>query len=108
MNGSYLVPPYKLNIGWFFKTGFAWGRDRVLVYKDQTNVFHLFLVLMTAFGLSFVYALRYTPRLLFDRNYYIENWLIDVFRKFAKRLGGIYTALLESSRAKGRWLKEGE
>lgn len=104
----HLVAPYKLNVGWFFKAGFAWGRDRILVYKDHTNVFYLFLVLLTAFGLSFVNALRYTPKLLFDRNYYIENWLIDVFRKFAKRLGTIYTALLENSRAKDRWLKEGE
>ena len=104
----HLVAPYKLNVGWFFKAGFAWGRDRILAYKDHTHVFYLFLVLLTAFGLSFVYALRYTPKLLFDRNYYIENWLIDVFRKFAKRLGTIYTALLENSRAKDRWLKEGE
>jgi len=102
----HLVAPYKLRVGWFFKAGFAWGRDRILVYKDHTNVFYLFLVLLTAFGLSFVNALRYTPRLLFDRNYYIENWLIDVFRKFAKRLGTVYTAMLENSAAKGQWLKE--
>ncbi|NUO02485.1 MAG: transglutaminase-like cysteine peptidase [Saprospiraceae bacterium] len=78
------------------------------IYKDQTNVFYLLLILLTAFGLSFVDALRCTPKLIFDRNYYIENWLIDVFRKFAKRLGTIYTALLEKSRAKGRWLEENE
>lgn len=97
----HLVAPYKLHVEWFFKAAFAWGRDRILVYKDYTNPFYLFLVLLTALGLSFVYALRYTPQLLFDKNYYIENWLIDVFRKFAKRLGTIYTALMENSRAKG-------
>lgn len=104
----HLVTPHKLQLEWYFKSAFAWGRDKILVYQGSTNVFYLMLVLLTAFGLSFVNALRYTPRLLFDRNYYIENWLIDVFKKFAKRIGTIYTALLENSRAKGRWLKEDE
>ncbi len=103
----HLVAAYKLNVAWFFKASFAWGRDRIIVYKDRTNWAYLLLILLTAFGLSFVSVLYYTPKLWFTKDYYIENWLIDVFRKFAKRIGTIYTALTENSRAKGRWLDEG-
>lgn len=89
----HLVAKYKMNVGWFFKSAFAGGRDRVIAKKVNTSNFGLFLVGLVALGMMFIYLIRFTPRLL-SKNYYIENWMIDVFRKIAKRIGIIYTALM--------------
>lgn len=89
----HLVAKYKMNVGWFFKSAFAGGRDRVIAKKVNTSNLGLFMVGATALGMMLIYLLRYTPRLL-KKDYYIENWMIDVFRKIAKRIGIIYTALM--------------
>ncbi len=90
----HVVAPYKLNVAWFFKSAFAGGRDRVISKKVKTDSFTLFLVALVALGMMFVNLVRYTPRLL-GKNYFIENWMLDVFRKVAKRVGILYTALLD-------------
>ncbi len=89
----HVVARYKLNVGWFFKSAFAGGRDRVISKKVKTDGFSLFLVALVAFGMMMVNLVRYTPKLL-GKGYFIENWMLDVFRKVAKRVGILYTALL--------------
>lgn len=93
----HLVAPYKLDINWFFQSAFALGRDNVDAKGVNTNTFNLLLISLTAFGMMLVHLIIYTPRLL-SKNYYIENWLIDVFKKVAKRVGTLYTALLKMKR----------
>jgi glycosyltransferase involved in cell wall biosynthesis len=90
----HVVAPYKLNVGWFFKSAFAGGRDQVVSGKIKKNNFNLFLIAVVAVGMILVNLIRFTPRLL-SKNYYIENWMLDVFRKVAKRVGMLYTALLD-------------
>ncbi len=89
----HLVPKYKMNVFWFMKAAFAGGRDRVIAQKVKTSNFNLFLIGLTAMGMMIVHLLRYTPKLA-SKNYHIETWMIDVFRKIAKRIGIIYTALM--------------
>lgn len=90
----HLVAKYKMDVGWFFKSAFAGGRDRVIAKKVKTDNFSLFLVALVALGMMLVNLIRYTPMLALTKNYYIENWMIDVFRKLSKRVGILYTALL--------------
>ncbi len=89
----HVVAPYKLNVGWFFRSAFAGGRDRVIAGKVNTSLIGLLGVGWVALGMLTVNLIRYTPRLL-SSNYFIENWMLDVFRKIAKRVGILYTALL--------------
>ncbi len=89
----HLVAPYKLNVSWFFLAAFAGGRDRVIAGKVNTSLMGLIGVGTVAVGMLIVHLVRFTPRLL-SKNYYIENWMLDVFRKIAKRVGILYTALL--------------
>ena len=94
----HLVPPHKLNVDWILKTAFARGRDNIVTKKIQISLFNIFLITLVAMGQVVVYSLLYTPKLL-GKNYFIQNWLIDVFRKVAKRIGTVYTALLMRSKA---------
>ncbi|PPK87996.1 GT2 family glycosyltransferase [Neolewinella xylanilytica] len=89
----HVVIPKKLSVDWFFRSYFAAGRDAVLGGKVKPGFFSLAKELLLAAGVMTKDLLWYTPRLL-GPDYYLENWLIDVFRKVAKRVGTVYTALL--------------
>ncbi|MGB3802381.1 MAG: glycosyltransferase family 2 protein [Lewinella sp.] len=89
----HVVMPQKLSVDWFFRSHFAAGRDAVLGGKVQPGFFSLAKELLLAGVVMTKDFLFYTPRLL-GTDYYVENWLIDVFRKVAKRIGTVYTALL--------------
>jgi glycosyltransferase involved in cell wall biosynthesis len=91
---QHLVAPYKMKVDWFFQSAFALGRDNVDAKNVSSHPMNLLLISLTAFGMLFIHLIIYTPRLL-SKNYYIENWLIDVFKKIAKRVGTVYTALLK-------------
>ncbi|MFN7116094.1 MAG: glycosyltransferase family 2 protein [Saprospiraceae bacterium] len=91
---QHLVAPYKMKVDWFFQSAFALGRDNVDAKKVSLNSLNLLLISLVAFVMMLVHLIIYTPKLL-SKNYYIENWLIDVFKKVAKRVGTVYTALLK-------------
>lgn len=91
---QHLVAPYKMKVDWFFQSAFALGRDNVDAKNVSLNLFNLLLISVVAFIMMLVHLIIYTPKLL-SKNYYIENWLIDVFKKVAKRVGTVYTALLK-------------
>ena len=89
----HVVMEQKLHVGWFFRSYFAAGRDAVLGGRAGRGAAALGAQLFIGLGVLVKDAIVHTPQLL-RRGYYRENWLIDVFRKFAKRLGTVYTALL--------------
>lgn len=91
---QHLVAPYKMKVDWFFQSAFALGRDNVDAKKVSLSPSNLLLISAVAFVMMLVHVIIYTPKLL-SKNYYIENWLIDVFKKVAKRVGTVYTALLK-------------
>lgn len=91
---DHYVHPYKTKVDWFFKAYFALGRDLIEMKKRSTSTWYLILTFLTACGLLLVHLCIYTPKLWFKKDYYIQNWLIDVFKKMAKRIAYIYYALL--------------
>ena len=91
----HVVAETKLSVDWFFKSNFAAGRDKVRGKRVAVHGAYLLLVFIVAIGLACVDALSNGLKLCFRKEYYIENWLIDSFRKTAKRFGIIYTALLD-------------
>ena len=89
----HVVMAAKLKVGWFFESYFAAGRDAVIGGQVPPGLVSAARQLLTGVIVSSKDALIATPKLL-RANYYLENWLIDVFRKMAKRIGSAYTALL--------------
>lgn len=94
--------PHKLNVDWFFRYSFAAGRDMIRVFGIQSTPAALLYQLLAGVGVTGWNMVRYTPRLLLQSDYYIENWLIDVFRKLAKRLGTVYYGIL-TWKSEGSW-----
>lgn len=89
----HVVSAVKLSPDWFFRSAFARGRDAVRGGAVGTSTQAIVGQLCIGAGVLIKDFFRHTPRLL-GRGYYLENWLIDVFQKAAKRIGSIYTALL--------------
>lgn len=90
----HIVMKAKLNVDWFFVSYFAAGRDAVLSGSIPRTAFAVFRLFFLGAGICLRDAVFCTPKLL-SPGYFVENWLIDVFRKPAKRLGSIYTILLQ-------------
>lgn len=96
---DHAVLPYKLELSWFFTSHFALGRDRIIGGEVKATPLSLLKELLIG-SLVLAYDLiRSTPKLL-SKDYYVQNWMIDVFRKPAKRVGTIYTGLVKMSSAK--------
>lgn len=90
----HVVAPYKLNVDWFFKSAFALGRDKVQSGMTASSGPAILAIALAGLGLTTVDLIRNSFKLALRKDYYIENWLIDTFRKAAKRVGMIYTGLL--------------
>ncbi len=89
---DHVVATYKLELDWFFKAAYALGRDRVTSGLTSSHPLNLIGIALTLIVLTSIDALRNSFRLL-GSDYYLQNWLIDSFRKAAKRVGMLYTAL---------------
>lgn len=89
----HVVMAQKLSVDWFFQSYFAAGRDAVLGGQTAPGPRSAAAQLLLGLAVMLKDLVLHTPRLLRD-GYYLENWLIDVFRKLAKRVGAAYTALL--------------
>lgn len=89
----HVVAEQKLTIDWFFVSNFAKGRDQVLGGEIKPSRINLVLQLVIGLSVMTKDLLLNTLKLFFQTDYYLENWLIDTFRKMAKRIGVIYTGL---------------
>lgn len=82
----HLVPEYKMKVSWFLKSSYKMGRTflQTLGYPNNklTGLVSL-LIGMIQCLLSFVISF---PK-LFNRNYYKENFIIDVLKKPLKWFG---------------------
>jgi glycosyltransferase involved in cell wall biosynthesis len=91
---EHLVPEYKLVPDWYFRASFIKGRDQVLGDKVSTGIAYLLFTLIVCLLMPALLMLKNLGKLATREDYFIENWLIDSFRKSAKRVGIMYTLLL--------------
>ncbi len=90
---NHLVPQYKQTVDWQLEAAFATGRDIVRSRRMEPGLYTSLKAVFIALVMSTLNIIRYTPRLL-AKDYYIENWLIDCFRKVVKWYAIAYTSLL--------------
>lgn len=94
---EHLVARYKLKPDWYFKRSYLKGRDRVVGNKIPSVPGYLLFTAMVAVVMPLLLMPVNAAKLVLQKNYFIENWLIDTFHKSAKRIGIIYTRLLQRS-----------
>ena len=89
----HLVAKYKLQVDWYFSSAFALGRDMVKSGMVGKGFWTLLGHALLGIGVMLKDLIMCTPRLL-SKNYHIETWILDVFRKMAKRIGIVYTGIM--------------
>ncbi len=89
---NHIVNRYKLKSNWFIKNGYVTGRDAWVTYGEKVSV-----KLINKYFL-FIFATLYrnlykNTKLLFTKNYYLQNWIIDTFRPVSIELGRVIGGL---------------
>lgn len=85
----HLVPKYKLKISWFIKSAFAQGRDSWKAQNTKPNFFLIFKIILKIF-LDFFKNIFLSVFKLFQKNYFFQNFLIDVFQPLAFGMGRMF------------------
>jgi len=94
----HVVNPERLDPMWYLHSGWALGRDQVLAGKSKGGTLYLIFVLITAVLLLVFTGAINGVKLIFSKNYYPENLVIDSFRKLMKRAAIIYFNVIPSKR----------
>lgn len=88
----HLVPRYKMHPLWFIKSDYARGRDSCIASVDPITWVKIFRTAKTLFYDLAYYTITCTARLT-KKEYYIQNWIMDIFRPFAWHMGIIKSSL---------------
>ncbi len=80
------VSPHKMNVKWLLGSSYTMGQTFLLSTGYPNNMFTGFVGLFIALFQSLIHLLIYLP-LLLKKGYFIENYIVDVFKKPAKWLG---------------------
>ena len=89
----HVVAKQKLRTGFFIESSYAKGRDMIKMEGSKSSKINLILTSIVLLGFTFLRLIYYTPKLL-SKDYYSQNWFIDVFSKSAKRIGFIYHGII--------------
>ncbi|HDP24538.1 MAG TPA: glycosyltransferase family 2 protein [Deltaproteobacteria bacterium] len=88
---EHLVPSYKMHVWWFLSSAFQRGKVSWISIGKETsaiNFFRLFKIMVY----DAIYTLIPSTKRLFRGEYFIQNWIIDVFRPQAKNIGTLFGA----------------
>ncbi|MDB4174655.1 glycosyltransferase family 2 protein [Bacteroidia bacterium] len=81
----HVVAAYKLNVQWFMNASKSRGVD-MAKYQTGNKILNIAKQIIIGSAVFIKDLVRYTPQLVY-KNYYIQNWKIDVLRKVYKRFG---------------------
>jgi len=89
----HFIPSSRYHIAWFFKSAYQQGYGSWLVYERKVTVGYVLLNLAAIFIFPLVYLPINLYRLIVSRDYYVQNVLIDTFRRsfsaFGRAVAGI-------------------
>lgn len=86
---NHYIDSYKLNLFWFIKSNYAVGRDSWQTFRITPNFLNIFKAFL---GIFFYFAksiLVYTPTLMIRKNFYYQNFIIEVLSKPSMNLGRV-------------------
>ena len=82
----HLVPPHKMTVSWQLNSSFQMGKTFLKTAGYPDNIFSGLLSLIIFVVQLFMHSIIYLPNLL-GKEYFIQNYTIDVCRKPLKWLG---------------------
>jgi glycosyltransferase involved in cell wall biosynthesis len=85
---NHIVNRYKLKSKWFVKNGYVTGRDTWRTYSEKVTLKLIAKYSLNIFTTLFKNLYKNT-KLLFKKNYYIQNWIIETFRPVSIELGRV-------------------
>lgn len=90
---KHCILPHKFSVAWFYDYSFVQGKYLGKMYETKKAYLAVPGHFLIGFIQMFFLMLTNISRLLFEKEYFVENWKIDVFRKFFKRMGMIHYVL---------------
>jgi len=75
---DHLVAEYKYTLKWHLKRFVGKGRDKQLSTGKKINPIKKIILILRALAILILYAFKLLPKLLFNNNYYFQNYILDV------------------------------
>ena len=75
---DHLVAEYKYTLNWQLKRFIGKGRDKQLASGKKLSFIKKILLSFRAIAVLFFYCFKLLPKVLFNKNYYFQNYLLDV------------------------------
>lgn len=91
---EHIVSQAKLSPLWFIKSAYAVGRDYWISFDIRKTKIILVKIILGVLYHFFINSFRYSYRLS-KKNYYIQNWFIDIFKPVALGLGQILGTIIK-------------
>jgi glycosyltransferase involved in cell wall biosynthesis len=86
---DHLVAEYKYTLNWQLKRFIGKGRDKQLASGKKLSFIKKILLGFRAIAVLFFYCFKLLPKVLFNKNYYFQNYLLDVLNYPCITLGKI-------------------
>lgn len=80
------VSPHKMNVNWLLRSSYNMGKTFLLTTGYPNTIFTRFAGLLLAITQGLIHLFFFLPFLI-QKEYFIENYLVDVFKKPAKWMG---------------------
>jgi glycosyltransferase involved in cell wall biosynthesis len=75
---DHLVAEYKYTLKWHLKRFVGKGRDKQLSTGKKINRIKKIILILRVLAILILYAFKLLPKLLFNNNYYFQNYILDV------------------------------
>ncbi len=75
---DHLVAEYKYTLNWQLKRFIGKGRDKQLSSGKKIPIFQKIFLCFRSLAVLFFYSIKLFPKMLFIRNYYFQNYLLDI------------------------------
>ena len=91
-NIKHIVNKYKLSPMWFIKNGYVTGRDAWIIYEEKISFKSIVKYMLNTIITLFKKLVITTP-MLFQKNYYMQNWFIEIFHPISIQCGRVIGGL---------------
>ncbi|MCX6293939.1 MAG: hypothetical protein NT127_06565, partial [Sphingobacteriales bacterium] len=72
------VAEYKYTLNWQLKRFIGKGRDKQLSSGKKIPIFQKVFLSFRTIAVLFFYGIKLLPKLLFNKNYFFQNYILDI------------------------------